>query len=66
MRKQGEQVLTVNKYQLTAFAFMYILERKDLPKWIEAVNGLCDYGQRVSDVPYNVAVSAGIIARWAV
>ena len=38
--------------------------RKALTEWVEAVNGLGEYGEWCNDVSYNVADVDGIIQRF--
>lgn len=41
-----------------------IEKRKSLAEWIEAVNGIGEYGEWCNDVSYNVADVDGIINKW--
>jgi len=40
-------------------------KRKALEEWIDAVNGLGEYGEWCSDISYNIADVDGIIAKWS-
>lgn len=39
-------------------------KRKALAEWVEAVNGLSEYGEWCNDVSYNVADVDGMIQRF--